>query len=77
MYNVVLDILRKQVGHNVSEEFWKDQKVTCVHEDADSHHFDLRHFFPHIRLSLMQTENSYFTLELEPKVCIYLFLLYY
>ncbi|KAJ1520583.1 hypothetical protein ONE63_003695 [Megalurothrips usitatus] len=67
VFNSVLELLHKQVAQNLSEEFWTQQKVTCLHEDSDPHHFDLRHFFPHIRLSLMQTEHSYFTLELEPK----------
>lgn len=67
VFNNVLELLHKQVAQNLSDEFWTQQKATCLHEETDPHHLDLRHFFPHIRLSLMQTEHSYFTLELEPK----------
>ena len=69
VFNSVLELLHKQVAQNLSEEFWTQQKVTCLHEDTDPLHFDLRHFFPLIRLSLMQTDHSYFSLELDPKVC--------
>lgn len=67
VFNSVLELLHKQVAQNLSEEFWTQQKVTCIHEDSDPHHLDLRHYFPLIRLSLMESSHSYFSLELEPK----------
>jgi len=54
----------KQVPLNLSDLFWKHQSPFCVGKDLN---LDI---FPVIKVSLLQTNFSYFTLELPPQVPI-------